>query len=229
MQKGHPIGSLYGYTWTGKFYDYPDLENPDVPKPNYTVSAGDLMFKDLNDDGVIDDYDKGIIGYPTIPEIVYGVNIGLQYKNVYTNIFFQGAANVHSTYGNALMLEFTPNVQAIHKGRWVYDPARGLDTRAIATYPSLNINGGSQASKEMSTFKLVDSKYLRLKTVEIGYEFPNSLIKNLKMSSLRMYINGANLLTFNKYKPIDPEYYSGSSGAYFPQTKYYSIGLNVAF
>lgn len=229
MQKGHPIGSFFGYTWTGKFYDYPDLEDPNIPKPNYGIVAGDLMFEDLNDDGVIDDYDKGVIGYPSIPEIVYGFNIGIQYKNIYANIFFQGASNVNSSYGNILMSEFAPNVQEIHKGRWVYDPARGLDTRAAATYPSLNVNGGSQATRELSTFKLVDSKYLRLKTIEIGYDFPKSTLSSLRLSGLRVYINGANLLTFNDYKPIDPEYYSGSSGAYFPQTKYYSVGLNLSF
>lgn len=229
MQKGHSIGSFYGYTWTGKFYDYPDLNDPSVPKPNYEVTPGDLMFADLNGDGVIDDYDKGVIGYPSIPEIVYGINLGLQYKNVYANIFFQGAANVNSSYGDTMMLEFSPNVQPVHKGRWVYDPARNLDTRATATYPSLNVNGGSQATREISTFRLVDSKYLRLKTIELGYEFPKSLLDPVKLSALRVYVNAANILTFNDYKSIDPEYYSGSSGAYFPQTKYYSIGLNVAF
>lgn len=229
MQKGHPIGSNFGYTWTGKFYDFPDLENPDVPKPTYPIQAGDLMFADLNKDGKIDDYDRGVIGYPSIPEIVYGVNLGLNYKGFYTQVFFQGASNVNSSYGNILMNEFSPNVQPIHLGRWVYDPSRGLDTRATATYPSLNNNGGSQATRESSSFKLVDSQYLRLKTVELGYVFSSKSLKSIHISNLKIYLNGSNILTFNKYKPIDPEYYAGSSGAYFPQTKYFSAGLNITF
>lgn len=229
MQKGHPIGTLFGYTWTGKFYDYPDLEDPNVPKPTYPIKAGDLMFVDLNNDGIIDDYDRGAIGFPSIPEIIYGVNVGVEYKGFYSQVFFQGATNVSSTYGNILMNEFSPNVQPIHLGRWVYDPARGLDTRATATYPSLDINGGSQATREMSSFKLIDSSYLRLKSVEIGYVLSNKFLKKIGVSNLKIYLNGANILTFNLYKPIDPEYYAGSSGAYFPQTKYYSIGANVNF
>ena len=229
MRKGHPIGTIFGYTWTGKFYDYPDLENPEIPKPSYPIKAGDLMFKDLNNDGIINDYDRGAIGYPSIPEIIYGINMGFDYKGIYANIFFQGASNVSSTYGNILMNEFAPNVQPLHLGRWVYDPARGLDTRNTATYPSLDINGGSQATREMSSFKLIDSKYLRLKSIEIGYAFSNNFFKNIGISDIRIYVNGSNILTFNKYKPIDPEYYAGSSGAYFPQTKYYSAGFNLTF
>ncbi len=229
MQKGHPIGSIFGYTWTGKFYDYPDLANPDIPKPTYPILPGDLMFADLNGDGKIDDYDKGVIGYPSIPEIIFGLNLGFDYKGLYTQIFFQGATHVSSTYGNILMNEFSPNVQPIHLGRWVYDPDRGLDTRATATYPSLNNSGGSQSTRENSTFKLIDSEYLRLKSVEIGYLFTNTFLKSIGISNLKIYINGSNILTFNHYKPIDPEYYSGSSGAYFPQTKYYSTGINITF
>lgn len=229
MQKGHPIDSYFGYTWTGSFYDFDDLENPNVPKPTYPVRPGDLMFKDLNGDGVIDDYDKGVIGYAPHPEIIYGFNIGMEYKNLYLNIFLQGAAHVSSSYGSILMNEFTPNVQPKHKGRWVYDPERGLDTRKTATYPALDINGGSQATKELSTFNLINSNYLRVKTIEVGYFLPKKIIEKAGFSSAKVYLNGSNLFTFNKYEPIDPEYYAGSSGAYYPQTKYASVGLNVTF
>src|SRR5690606_28011270 len=193
------------------------------------LKAGDLMFKDLNNDGIIDDYDRGVIGYPSIPEMVYGIDVGLKYRGIYANLFFQGAANVHSTYGDVMMNEFSPNVQPIHKGRWVYDPARGLDTRSTATYPSLDINGGSQATREMSTFRLINSDYVRLKTVEIGYDLPQKWVGRLRLSAVKLYFNGSNILTFNNYKPIDPEYYQGSGGSYFPQTRFYSAGLHVSF
>ena len=229
MQRGHSIGQTFGYTWTGKFYDFADLENPDVPKPTYPVYPGDLMFEDLNGDGIIDDYDSGAIGKPTVPEIVYGFNVGLNYKNVYGTVFFQGAANVSSYYGAELTHEFKNNVQAKHLGRWVYDEEKGLDTRATATYPALRLDGGSTATRATSTFHQINSAYLRVKSVELGYNLPARLTKPFGISAMKVYLNGSNLFTFTDYKYIDPEYTSGSRGPYFPQTKFYSVGLNLNF
>lgn len=229
MQKNHPIGQMYGYTWTGKFYDFEDLENPEVPKPGFPVYPGDLMFKDLNEDGVIDDYDKGAIGFPSIPEIIYGINLGAHYQQFSLNLFFQGASNVSSYYGHELTNEFMANVQPRHLGRWVYDPEKGLDTRATATYPALQVNGGSTSTREVSTFNLFNSAYLRLKSVELSYTIQSEYLKRNYITGVRLYLNGSNLLTFNEYKAIDPEYTSGSRGPYFPQTRFYSVGLNLNF
>ncbi len=229
MRKGHPIGQTFGYTWTGEFYDFDDLTDPSVPKPNYPVYPGDLMFKDLNGDNVIDDYDSGAIGFPSIPEIIYGVNLGLSYKSLSLNVFFQGASNVSSYYGRELTNEFLDNVQPRHLGRWVYNPALGLDTRATATYPSLQVNGGSTATKAVSTFNVFNTDYLRLKSVELSYNLRNEFLKKNFISNVKMYINGSNTLTFTQYKYIDPEYTSGSKGPYFPQTMFYSLGVNVNF
>lgn len=229
MRKNHPIGQVFGYTWTGRFYDFDDIDNPLVPKPNYPIYPGDLMFEDLNGDNIIDDYDKGAIGFPSIPEIIYGFNIGLSYKKLTLNLFLQGATNVSSYYGQELTNEFLQNVQPRHLGRWVYDPERGLDTRNTATYPALQVNGGSTATKAVSTFNVFDSSYLRLKSVEIGYNFSNDFLRRNYISNLRLYLNGSNLLTFTEHQFIDPEYTTGSKGPYFPQTMFYSIGFNVNF
>lgn len=228
MQKDHPVGQMFGYVWTGKFYDYADLENPDIPKPEGTIYAGDLMFKDINEDGVINDYDRTAIGYPTIPEIVYGFNINLSYRNFYVNTFWQGAANVSTRLGKELRYEFSPNVLPIHLGRWVYDPDRGLDTRQTATYPSLII-GGSTQTTQLSTFQMLDSRYLRLKSAEVGFNFPKSMLTNAGISNLRIFISGSNLLTFDKIDYIDPEYLPDARGNYYPQTRFYAMGLNVTF
>lgn len=228
MQKNHPIGQHFGYVWTGKFYDFEDLENPDIPKPTGTLYAGDLMFKDLNEDGLIDNRDVSAIGYPTIPEKVFGFNFSLSFKNWYLDTFWQGASNISSRFTNELRYEFTPNVLPIHLDRWVYDPERGLDTRQTAKYPSL-ILGASAQTKANSTFQLLNSEYLRLKTAEIGYVVPKEIVGKMQLTNLKIFINGSNLLTFDHIKYIDPEYRTGTRGNYYPPTRFYAIGLNLTF
>ena len=242
MQVNHPIGQSFGYVWTGKFYDAPDLSNPNVPKPVGIIYPGDLMFKDLNNDGIIDDRDRSAIGHPAIPEIIYGVTVDLTFKNFYLNTFWQGAANTSVSFGGAMRFEFTPNVYAFHYGRWEYDPSRNIDTRATATYPSLHIPSSPQTTA-MSTFNLMNGNYVRLKSAEFGYNFPKSVMQRLKMSELRIFISGSNLLTFDHLKYVDPEYASSNSilnysasgntdggrANTYPQTKFYAVGLNITF
>jgi TonB-linked SusC/RagA family outer membrane protein len=239
VQAGNSIGRPMGYVWTGKFYDLPEISNPDIPKPvGAPVIPGDLMFKDLNNDGVIDSFDRTYIGFSDMPQKIFGFNLSADYKSFYISTFWQGASDVNMRLSGPLSNEFGPNVQPFHRdGRWVYDPDRGLDTRATATYPALQING-SPYTREASTFNLLNAEYFRLKTAEIGYHLPSTLIKRVGMSALRVFASGSNLLTFDhlgKYN-VDPEYFTtrGSSngqgtGAYSPQNKFYAIGLNATF
>ena len=228
MRANKPIGQPFGYVWTGEFYDYDDLENPGIAKPEGTLYAGDLIFEDLNDDGVINDYDITAIGYPSIPEEIFGLNLDFSYKNVYISTFWQGASNISSRYGRELRYEFAPNILPFHKDRWVYDPERGLDTRETATYPSLIIGGSTQTTAN-STFQLQNSEYLRLKAAEIGYNFPEHIVKKVRMSDLRVFISGSNLWTLSHIEYIDPEYRADARGNYYPQTRFYAIGLSASF
>lgn len=238
MQAGNSIGTPFGYIWTGKFYDFPDLSDPEIPKPIGAVIAGDLRFEDLNDDGVINSDDKAYYGYSDMPEKIFGVSFNLTYKGFDLSAFWQGASNVSIQPSGPMSNEFAPNVQPFHKeGRWVYDPSRGLDTRATATYPALQV-GSSPYTREPSTFNLLNAAYLRLKVAEIGYTFPNSLTRKIRVADVRLFVNGNNLLTFDhleKYH-IDPEYFTSqgasngaNTGAYSPQNKFYALGLSVVF
>ncbi|MDR1225247.1 MAG: TonB-dependent receptor [Tannerella sp.] len=232
MSVNHPVGQPFGYVWTGKFYDYDDLTDPNVPKPSGTVYAGDLMFEDVNGDGVIDNYDRKAVGYTTVPEIIYGFNTGVAYKGFYLDLFWQGAAHVSSRYNNELRYEFySKNVLPFHKDRWVYDPERGLDTRETARYPSLII-GGSTWTRENSSFQYLNSAFLRLKTAEFGYSFPAAACKKMQLGGLRIFLSGSNLFTFDEIGFIDPEYNpdsTGNRGNSYPQTKFYAAGLSVTF
>lgn len=237
MAVNHPIGQGFGYVWTGKFYDTPDLTNPDVPKPQGVIYAGDLMFKDLNKDGMIDDRDRTAIGYTALPEILFGITVNFSYKDFYLNTFWQGATHTSVSFGGAMWTEFAPNVYPLHMGRWVYDEARGLDTRATATYPSLHLPASPQTTTQ-STFNLWNGEYLRLKSLELGYNVPKSFLQRIKVGELRVFLAGSNLLTFDHIKYVDPEYASsnantggagGGRANTYPQTKFYSVGLNITF
>jgi hypothetical protein len=230
-QAGNPIGRPFGHVWTGKFYDAADLSNPLVPKPVEMVYPGDLMFQDLNADGIINSDDRTYIGYAELPEKMFGFDFAVAYKGFDLSSFWQGASNADIMPSGPLRNEFGPNIQPYHKeDRWVYDPARGLDTRSTAMYPALII-GGSAQTRLPSTFNLLNAEYLRLKSAEIGYTFPERLAKSLRVSSVRLFLSGSNLLTFDHLKKynLDPEYTGTSNGAYSPQNNFYSIGANVTF
>lgn len=244
MAKGYPVGQPLGYLWSGKFYEQEDIDNPNVAKPTGKVIPGSLMFIDLNGDGVIDANDqtrqlgKNGIGYGTIPEIVYGFNTNFGYKGFYLDLFWQGTAHVNSRWVNGMRYEFNGggngqwgNVYSFHLDRWVYDPERGLDTRSTAKYPSLMLNG-AWATTQNSSFQRLNSAFLRLKSVEFGYDFPKRWVNKLGMSALKVFVGGSNVLTFDKIGWVDPEYNpedSGNRGNSYPQTKFYSLGVNVSF
>jgi TonB-linked SusC/RagA family outer membrane protein len=239
-QTGHSIGTEKLYTWTRKFYSIEDMTNPKVPKLN-GVMAGDLMFADLNGDGVIDPNDMSYQGYTEAPEIVFGWNVNVGYKNFNLSTNWYGASHVSYRTGGAIFNEFGLQVQQFQKdGRWVYDPSQGLDTRATATYPVL-VLGGSTSVKAASTFTKLDASYIRLRSAEFSYTFSKKLIQKLGLTSLRVFVSASNLLTFSPMKKyhLDPEYVGsdnpnalgtvGTTGVYSPGNKFYATGLYVTF
>jgi len=235
MRKGVPVNQPIGYIWTGKFYTQADLDNPAVPRPAGTIRPGDLMFEDINGDGIIDANDqtrklgKNGIGYGFIPEIVYGFNTNFGYKGFYLDLFWQGSAHVSSRWVNSMRYEFNGgqggNVYSFHLDRWTEE------TQATAKYPRLII-GAAPLTREASSFQYINSSFLRLKSAELGYSFPKKMISGLGVSSLKIFIGGNNILTFDKVGFVDPEYNpegTGNSGNAYPATKFYSVGVNVAF
>lgn len=247
MRTGQSIGQYYGYKWTGKFYSYEDLGYvwdesvtaankyvlpdgavPLVPVPASKVYPGDLMFVDRNGDGVLDSYDVGYIRHTPTPEIIYGINTGINYKGFGFQMFWQGAGRFSVNLG-PLMTEFNNGgtIRTLMEGRWAYFPEDGIDTRATATYPRLMIDGAPQ-TRLTSDFKIFDGRYIRLKNVEISYTLPEKLVKSLKMESARIYLTGSNLITIDNMKGfIDPEATGGVSS--YPQSLYYGIGVNLGF
>ncbi len=243
-EEGRSIGQFFGYQVLGMF-DIADFEADGSLKSQYArqlvgeaPKPGDFRYADINTDGVVDDRDKVAIGNSDIPESTYGFSYGFSYKNFDFSMMWQGAFGVSLNVTNESMYEFCERgkVLDIHQGRWAYytDPFTGelVDTRATATYPRLH-SQSSSPNWTTNSFFLYDSKYLKLRNIEIGYTLPNRALKVLGIKQMRMYATGQNLLTLTNVKQVDPEGpgYGGNKerGWNYPQLAIINFGLNVTF
>lgn len=243
-EEGRTINQFFGYKVLG-FFDITDFETDGSLKSQYArqlvgeaPKPGDFRYADVNNDGVVDDRDKVAIGNSDIPVSTYGFSYGFSYKNFDFSMMWQGAFGVSLNVTNESMYEFCERgkVLDIHMGRWAYytDPFTGelVDTRATATYPRLH-SQSSSPNWTTNSFFLYDSRYLKLRNVEIGYTLPNRALKVLGIKQMRMYATGQNLLTITKVKQVDPEGpgYGGNKerGWNYPQLAIINFGLNVTF
>lgn len=225
---GHSINQPFGYHFLG-FYSQKDVEDPGVPKPASAIpiQAGDLKYADLNEDGVIDENDRAAIGMPNLPNTTFGVPLKISYKGLDASVLFQGAFGYSlALKGNAIE-PFQSQFQPIHEKRWT------PETAAQASFPRLTANPTTVNSPAvyLSDFWLVDAHYLRLKTVEIGYQFPKKLMP-LKINNARLYLSAYNLATWSniskKYQQ-DPEVESNSAGDAYLNQRVINLGLQIGF
>ncbi|MBP3343862.1 MAG: TonB-dependent receptor [Bacteroidales bacterium] len=222
--EGHALGQYWGYVVEGFFRNQEEINNSPAQNVGGAPIPGDFKYKDIDGNGIINEDDKVIIGYPKIPRITYGVSLGFAYKGFSFDAHFQGSAQSSVFLSNYLMYEFynRGKVLDIHKGRWT------PETAETATYPALHIGATSQ-NHVRNTFYQKDNPYLRLKSVEIAYTLESKGLKKVGLQSLRTYINGVNLMTWDKLKVVDPETPTGSTGAVYPQTMGVSLGFNFTF
>lgn len=221
---GRPIGQLYGYTALGFFKDQDDIDKS--PAQFGKLIPGDLKYKDLNHDNVIDANDQGPIGRTYIPEILFGVSGGVNWKNFDASFLFQGATNYNVIFDHEGAWEFYNGAKVMvqHLGRWT--PA----TANTATYPVLHY--GQNANNHLTgSFWMKDASYIRLKNVEVGYTFRNlQLSGSTHLSALRIFVSGENLVTWDRMgrQSFDPEAPAGK-GFYYPQLKVYNVGISTDF
>lgn len=222
--EGYAWDSFYGYECTGIFMS--DDEAKNSPVHSVYSKAGDLKFKDQNDDGKIDAEDRVFLGN-TIPNITYGFNLNMKYRDFDFLASFQGAADVYRTVDRESMWGFIDgaNAQEKHLDRTIVE--NGQVTQ-LGHYPRTLIN--QSHNRVMSSFLVMNASYLRLKNLQIGYNLPQSLLKNIHLNRARLYVSGQNLLTFTKFpKDFDPEVKTGSAGSSYPQVAIYTIGLDITF
>lgn len=222
---GHSIGQPFGYTWIGFYQNQEDIDKS--AKPNIDASnikPGDLKYKDLNNDGVIDERDQGPIGKPNIPNLSAGITLGLHYKGIDLSILFQGAFNYSLSVNGIGIQPFQSQWQPVHELRWT--EANSTD----AKFPRLSSDPSYESSPTAypSSFWLVNAMYIRMKTVELGYQLPKSWLP-LKISNARFYFSGYNLLTWTNFKLYqqDPEIASNTVGDAYLNQRVLNIGLQV--
>jgi hypothetical protein len=227
---GQPVGSRYGLEWDGFFYDDSDIASSPVQTYG-PVTPGDLKYKDITNDDIVDIDDIVKIGKSWMPEKTYGANLFLSYKGFDFNALFQGIASADILLNNFAYYDFYPNASGSlmehHLDRWAYYPELEIDTRETATYPRLSLSGDNTNNKTPnSTFWLRDASYLRLKSIEIGYSIPGNALKYIGLSNLRIFASAYNIFTLDDIKVIDPE--MGSSAVY-PVQKMVNFGINAQF
>ena len=188
--------------------------------------VGDVKFRDVNGDKKIDGDDKVRMDKPAVPEIMYGINIGITYKNWSLNMLWQGAARVWQyTFMEAGIIgNFTKD---FYDNRWTEDNPNAKYPRTYNR--DATVTGGGNYR---NSFWLNNASYLRLKSIELAYNCPKSWFKGTPISGVRLCLTGYNLLTFTGIKNIDPETQENSQGWAAwntPQSKVYNFGINVTF
>ncbi len=224
---GNPLGTPFGLQALGFFKDQQEINNSPVQTFSQ-VKPGDIKYKDQNGDNRIDIYDEVPLGKPSgNPELYYGASVELRYKGFDLTVWFQGTGSRDVNVMNFTTMGFAggskPTSFALN--RWT--PA----TAATAGFPRLSTTAKvAENNYRNSDFWLQDGKYLRLKNVEIGYNFSTGLIRKLHLSQARIYVSGFNLYTWTKLKPdyIDPEFTGAGIGSY-PRTRSMHFGINLQF
>ena len=231
-EEGHRIGQFQGYIVEGFFKDWEEIENSPL-QIGAAPHPGDLKYRDVNNDGQIDEKDVTYIGRSDVPELNFGLSFGFNWKGLDFSALFQGAALSNMWLNDDLFFEFTQGAGKLmehHRDRWAYyqDPFTNewVDTRETATYPRLNNGTNPNRKNNPNSYFLLDNKYLKLRNLEIGYTFDQQLIKPLGLSQVRVYVSGNNLFCLSKVKQWDPE---GGGSQSYPQMKIYSFGVNVTF
>jgi len=233
---GFPIGQYKGLLTNGFYNTQQELNNRPYNTYGNNARLGDLRFVDVNGDGIIDQKDMVPIGYPNLPEIAYNWSLGFSYKGFDVSTLFIGTAKgSFPQYGYILSTPFAKNVgevlQAMYDGHWTAAKYAAGDK---ITYPEVSFSGGGPNNAVLSDFWLKSNDFTRLKNMEIGYNFPNtmSFLRKAKIKGLRLYVNGNNLLTWGSslLKGIDPEQADAGKnnmGYLYPLTKVYNIGANI--
>ena len=231
---GHSLNSYYGYVWEG-FYSEEEVEtinreresdidpkNRTVPIPSAAfVKPGDMKYADLNNDGIIDQIDTKVIGFPRDPQILGGLNGQFIWKNIDLSFGLQGVSRVSRQLSNSLPFGST-NENSLwlpfYESSWTQERAEA----GTVEWPRISVDNKGHNART-STFWVRDASYLRLKRVELGY----TLNKIPLINQMRIYISGTNLFTWQKkdYRWSDPEIYNQS----YPLVKLYNIGIDVNF
>ena len=231
---GTSLGSVLGYLSDGLYKDEQDLASS--PKTSEAVRVGDIKYKDLNGDGKITLEDRTWIAGSQLPKMMFGLNISAGWRWFDFNATLQGAALTDVMLcGTYSALGYSDGTYFTQAFKWGSNPPKYLvegswrPDNTDAEYPRLSTQTSSN-NAIASDFWKRDASYLRLKNIQLGYTFPSKITNYIKVSRMRAYISGSNLLTISKLKKLglDPEVPSVQNG-YYPQQRVLSAGLDITF
>ena len=228
IQAGYPINEFFGYLTDGIFQTQAEVDNHAVQVPGNDpynrTSPGDIRYKDVNNDGVINDKDRVFLGNPN-PQFIFSLNNSFAYKGFDLSIFLQGVAGNKILNANRIWSEamsVAQNQTTATLNRWTGPGTSNSMPRAIFGDPNNNTRPSDRY--------IEDGSYLRIKNLILGYTFPEQLTKQVHLNKIRVFVSVVNLYTLTKYSGFDPEV--GSSGIdnnVYPVSSTYSFGVNLGF
>lgn len=231
--KGYRVNQQRGLIALGLFRDYDDIRNS--PKQSWgTVQPGDIKYKDVNGDGIVDDGDRVAIGATDTPSLIYGLGASVSWRGFDLNLHFQGAGKytflINSGAVNAFRDGRWGNIlQGITDNRWISSDISGTKEteNPNAPYPRLSY-GYNLNNQQSSSFWLRNGRFLRLKNLDIGYTLPKPMVNTIHLESVRIYISGQNLITWSPFKLWDPELDSSQRGQIYPITRSFTAGIQIS-
>lgn len=228
QKSGFPVNSFYGFVTNGIFQSQSEVDKYAVQVPGSDIynrtSAGDIRFRDINNDGKIDDGDRTFIGNPN-PRYIFAMNNTFAYKGIDLSIFLQGVQGSDIFNANRIYQEgmsVAQNQLASVLDRWSPSFTTGKLPRAIFNDPNKNTR--------VSNRFIEDGSYFRIKNITLGYNLPMGFVQRAKMQTARLYVSAQNLFTFTKYTGFDPEVSAnGIDLNVYPVTRTFSAGINLIF
>jgi TonB-linked SusC/RagA family outer membrane protein len=218
---GESIGHYFGYKTAGVFQNEEQLAN--TPRRGPEV-AGDLIFEDTNGDGIVNNNDRVILGSP-IPDLIYGFNLGFDYKGFDFGADFNGTIG-NEVYNSKKQVRFnTYNFETSYLDRWTGEGTSNSEPRVT--------NGGH--NYEVSDRFIEDASFLRLRNVQIGYSFPSVALDRIKLQNFRVYVSGTNLFTLTEYSGYTPEIGGGNvlgtgfDAGLYPIARTFNVGISANF
>jgi TonB-linked SusC/RagA family outer membrane protein len=239
-QENRWSGIFWGYEAVGQFKSFEQINNYTINNDgqgNKTMLPGDIMYADVNGDGLINDYDQRPIGYPRDrnPSLNFGINIALNYKGFDFKADFSGGSmySYNQEWEMRIPYQNTGNLlKVFYDDRWHRSDAFDLNSAWVpGKFPALRFNDSGNANvNKNSNFWLTNMQYIRMRTMEIGYTLPKALTTKAKIQKARFYVNTNNLFSLDKLKRmgVEPEIMD-TNGLQYPQNVLVNLGVNLSF
>jgi len=239
IREGEALGSYFGYKTDGYFQNYTEIENSALPI-GATVQPGDVRYKDVNKDGVIDDKDRQVLGN-AFPRYTFGLNYELKWKGFDLGMLVQGVGKRDMFLRGELVEPFHSNYSYV---MYTHQLDYWTPTNTDARWPRLSSPGSASNTnnyQKSSDIYIFNASYIRLKNIQVGYTLPNQITSKIGVQKCRISVNAQNLFTLSNVSFIDPESSEfgsnmggtggagANSGRNYPTLKYYGFGLDLEF